>query len=94
MKEGIHLVDMVEIRYFQTVTKSKENSTQIACCDIVIIGFDQITLIFPMGTQLAIEDTLIYPNSTRTLLSYKNISVTMVSMWKHIMTTIMNINSS
>ena len=26
-----------------------------------------------MGTQLAIEDILIYPNSTRTLLSYKNI---------------------
>ena len=26
-----------------------------------------------MGTQLAIEDTLLYPNPTRTLLSYKDI---------------------
>ena len=41
------------------------------CGDQLIFG--RGTLIFPMGTQLAIEDTLIYPNSTRTLLSYKNI---------------------
>ena len=35
--------------------------------------FGQGTLIFPMGTQLEIEDTLIYPNSMSTLLSYKDI---------------------
>ena len=35
--------------------------------------FGRGTLIFPMGTKLAIEDTLIYPNSIRTLLSYKDI---------------------
>ena len=48
-----------EIKYFQTLTKSKGNPTKIACCDIVIIGFGQATLIFPMDTQLTIEDTLI-----------------------------------
>ena len=36
-------------------------------------GFGRAILIFPMGTQLTIEDTLLYPNSTHTLLSYKNI---------------------
>ena len=39
----------------------------------MIIGFGQATLIFPIDTQLAIEDALLYPKSTRTLLSYKNI---------------------
>ena len=53
-----------EIKYFQTLTKSKENFTQIVYYDIVIIGFGEAILIFFMGTQLAIEDTL---------LSYKNI---------------------
>ena len=39
----------------------------------MIIGFGKATLIFPMGTQLTIEDTLLHPNSNNTLLSYKNI---------------------
>ena len=30
-------------------------------------------IILPMGTQLVIEDALLYPDSTRTLLSYKDI---------------------
>ena len=47
-----------KIKFFQTLTMSKENFTQIACCDIVIIGFGQATLIYP-GTQSTIEDTLI-----------------------------------
>ena len=63
-----------EIKYFQTLTKSKGNFTQIVYCDIVINWFfGRGTLIFHMGIQLAIGDTLLYPNSTYTLLSYKNI---------------------
>ena len=61
--EGIHLVDMVpltlifrEIKYFQTLTKSKGNFTQIAWSDIVIIGFGRAILILPIVIQLPIED--------------------------------------
>ena len=39
----------------------------------MIIGFGKATLIFPMGTQLTIEDTFLYPNKAHTQLSYKNI---------------------
>ena len=35
--------------------------------------FVQAILILPMGTKLANENILLYPNSTRTLLSYKDI---------------------
>ena len=39
----------------------------------MIIGFGRGTLIFSMGTQLAIEDTFLHSNLNNTLLSYKNI---------------------
>ena len=35
--------------------------------------FGQVTLILRMGTKLVIEDTLLYSNSTRTLMTYKDI---------------------
>jgi peptide/histidine transporter 3/4 len=62
-----------EIKYFQTLTKSKGNVTTIACRDIMIVGSGRATLILPMGTQLIIKDALLYPDSTRTPLSYKDI---------------------
>ena len=82
-----------EIKYFQTLIKSIGNFTQIAWSDIVIIGFGRAILILPIVIQLLIEDAFLYPDSTHTLLSYK-ISVTMLFMWKLILTTMMNINSS
>ena len=73
MEEELCLVDSAttntilrEIKYFQTLKRSKGNFTQIACCDIVIIGFDQITLNFPMDTKLSIKVILLYPKLTRT----------------------------
>jgi hypothetical protein len=39
----------------------------------VIVGSERAIIILPMGTQLVIEDALLYPDSTRTLLSYKDI---------------------
>ena len=52
-----------EIKYFQTLTKKDGN--------IMTIAGTQITL--PMGTHITIEDALLYPDSTRTLLSYRDI---------------------
>ena len=34
---------------------------------------DELLLLFFMGTQITIEDALLYPDSTRTLLSYRGI---------------------
>jgi hypothetical protein len=34
---------------------------------------DEQLITLPMGTQITIEDALFYPDSTRTLLSYRDI---------------------
>ena len=38
----------------------------------MIVGSSRATITLPMGTQLEIEDALLYPDSTRTLLSFKD----------------------
>jgi peptide/histidine transporter 3/4 len=80
MEEEIYLVDICttntilrEIKYFQNLIKSKGNVITIAGRDAVIVGSGRATLILPMDTQLVIEDALLYPDSTCTLLSYKDI---------------------
>jgi len=42
-------------------------------CDAMIVGSGRATIILPMGTQIHIEEALLYPDSTRTLLSYSDI---------------------
>ena len=59
--------------YLQTLKKSKGNVTTIAGRDAVIVGSGRATITLPMGTQLEIEDALLYPDSTRTFLSFKDI---------------------
>ena len=39
----------------------------------MIVGSGRATITLPMGIQLKIEDALLYPDSTRTLLSFKDI---------------------
>ena len=62
-----------EMKYFQTLRKREGNVMTIAGRDALIVGSGRATIILPMGTQLTIEDALLYPESTRTLLSYKDI---------------------
>ena len=62
-----------EIKYFQTLTKNKGNVLTIARCDAVIVGSGRATIMLPMGTLIIIKDALLYPNTTRTLLSYRDI---------------------
>jgi hypothetical protein len=40
---------------------------------VIIVGSGRATIILLMGTQIVIEDALLYPDSTRTLLSYRDI---------------------
>jgi len=71
MEEELCLVDSAttntilrEIKYFQTLTKSKGKVTTIVGRDAVIVGSGRAIIILPMGTQLIIEDALLYPDST------------------------------
>jgi hypothetical protein len=39
----------------------------------MLVGSGRTTITFPNGTQLMIEDALLYPDSTRTLISFRDI---------------------
>jgi hypothetical protein len=84
MDEKMCLVDsgttnsiLKEIKYFQTLIKNKGNILTIVWRDAVIVGSGWATIMLPMGTLITIEDALLYPDSTRTLLSYRDI-------WKNV----------
>jgi hypothetical protein len=62
-----------EIKYFHTLIRRTRNILTIAERDMNIVGSDRATIVLPMGTQVTTENTLLYPNSTRTLLSYRDI---------------------
>jgi hypothetical protein len=63
-----------EIKYFQTVTKRMRNILTIIGRDACIVRSGKATIILSMGTQVTIKNTLLYPDSTHTLLSYRDIS--------------------
>jgi hypothetical protein len=80
MEEKMCLVDscttnstLRETKYFQTLTKRTENILTITGCDATIVGSRKATITLLMGTQITIENALLYSNSTRTLLSYRDI---------------------
>jgi hypothetical protein len=45
----------------------------IARRDALIVGSGRATITVPMGTQITIEDALLYLDSTRTLLSFRDV---------------------
>jgi hypothetical protein len=62
-----------ETKYFQTLTKRTGNILIAARRDPCIVCSGKATIILSMGTQVTIDNALLYPNSTHTLLSYRNI---------------------
>jgi hypothetical protein len=62
-----------ETKYFQTLTKRMGNILTVVGRDTCIVGSRKTTIILPMGTQVIIENALLYPDSTHTLLSYRDI---------------------
>jgi hypothetical protein len=62
-----------ETKYFQTLTTRTGNILTIARCGTNIAGSGRATIVLPMGTQVTVKNTLLCPNSTRTLLSYRDI---------------------
>jgi hypothetical protein len=80
MEEEMCLVDsctinsiLRETKYFQTLTRRFGNVLTIAGCDATIVGFGRASITFPNGTQVTIEDALLYPDSTCTLISFRDI---------------------
>ena len=72
-----------EVRYFHTLTKREGIVLTIAWHDAIIVGSGKATIILSMGTQIHIEEALLYPDSTRTLLSYKDIQKNEIHMETH-----------
>ena len=62
-----------ETKYFESIKKSPRSIMTIVGCGSNIVGSGRATIILPMGTTLIIHDALLYPESTRTLLSFKDI---------------------
>jgi hypothetical protein len=49
------------------------NILTIIGCNACKVNSEKTTIILPMGTQITIENALLYPDSTPTLLSYRAI---------------------
>ena len=45
----------------------------IAGCDALIVDLGRATITLPMGTQIMMEDALLYLDLTRTLLSFRDV---------------------
>jgi hypothetical protein len=75
---------LTEIRYFQTIKRKEGNVLTIAGRDALIVGSGRAIITLPMGTQIIIEDALLYPDSTRTLLSYRDIRKNGIHVETHV----------
>ena len=80
MDEEIYPVDscttgtvLWDTRYLQTLRKYEGSIATIIGNDNKIVGTGRATIILPNGTILVINEALLYPNSTRMLLSFKDI---------------------
>jgi hypothetical protein len=80
MEEEMCLVDscttnyiLRKTKYFRTLTRRSGNILTIAGRDATIVGSRRDTITFSNGTQVMIEYALLYPDSTRTLISFRDI---------------------
>jgi hypothetical protein len=80
MVEEMCLVDscttnsiLQDTKYFQTITQRVGNVLTIVGHDAAIVGHGRATITLSTSTQVTIEDALLYPNSTHTLISFRDI---------------------
>jgi hypothetical protein len=62
-----------ETKYSQTLTKRSVNVSTIAGRDVMIVDSKSATITFSNCTQVMIDDALFYLDSTRTLISFRDI---------------------
>jgi hypothetical protein len=89
-KEELCLVDscttnstLREIKYIQYLKKRDGKVLTIVGRNAVIVGSGRTTMTLHMGTQIIIEDALLYPDSTRTLLSFRDIHCNGINIETH-----------
>ena len=68
-----HTLSLKIKKIFHTLTKKRGSVTTIANGNVLIVSSGSASLILPMGIELIFDDVLLYPQSTRTLLSFKDI---------------------
>ncbi len=85
MEEEMCIVDsciinsiLRETKYFKTLTKRTGDILTITGCDTCIVGSEKTTIILFIGTQVTIENVLLYLDSTHILLSYRDIHKNML----------------
>jgi hypothetical protein len=90
MEEEMFLVDscttnsiLRETKYFQTLSQRLGNVLTIAGRDATIVGSGRATIMFSNGTQVTIEDALLYPVSTHTLISFRDIRKSKLHICTH-----------
>jgi hypothetical protein len=90
MEEEMCLVDscttnfiLRERKYFQTLTQRTRNILIITGRDMNIVDSGKATIILHMGTQVTIENALLYPDFTHTLLSYRYICKNVLHVITH-----------
>jgi len=71
--QGPQTLYLENLNIFQTVKKKEGNILTIVGHDALIVSSRRATITLPMGTRITIEDALLYPESTRTLLSFRDI---------------------
>jgi hypothetical protein len=60
-----------ERKYFQTLTKRTGNILTVTGRDTCVVGSEKATIVLPMGTQVTIENALLYPMGTQvTIVPY------------------------
>ena len=62
-----------ENMYFQSIRNSSGKVMTVTGSDKCIVGSGRTTFILPMRTTLHIKEALLYPESTRNLLNFKDI---------------------
>jgi hypothetical protein len=64
---------LMKTKYVQTLTRRFINVLTIARRDAMIVSSRRATITFHNGTQVTIDDALLYLDSTRTLISFRDI---------------------
>jgi hypothetical protein len=72
-----------ETKYFQTLTRRSRNVLIIVGHDATIVGSGRATATFSNSTQVTIDDVLLYPNFTRTLINFRDIQKSGLYVYTH-----------
>jgi hypothetical protein len=69
----IQLFQFLIVRFFQILTRRSKFFLTIVGRVETIVGSERATVTFSNGTQVTIKEALLYPNSTHTLIRFRNI---------------------